>query len=85
MWPPPPTSSQMAAWMEVPKTNAQDSSSLLYSLLRAAQQHPHHTLPIALALAHTMEDEKQMAGGTSTFGHWVICVPAAFLRCGSRF
>ena len=22
---------------------------------------------------------------TSTFGHWVICVPAAFLRCGSRF
>ena len=22
---------------------------------------------------------------TSTFGHWVICVPAAFLGCGSRF
>jgi ataxia telangiectasia mutated family protein len=50
---------QLAARMEVPRSGAKDSVGALCQLiLRCATQHPHHALPIVLALTHAKEDEK---------------------------
>ena len=59
---------QLAARMEVPsKGNSHDSSTALYNLvLRCAQEHPHHALPIILALIHAKEDEKRLNGKSSS-------------------
>ena len=57
---------QLAARMEVPRQgNNNDSTTALYNLvLRCAQEHPHHALPIILALIHAKEDEKRLDGKT---------------------
>ena len=53
---------QLAARMGPSK--ARDSSSLLCSLmLRCSSEHPHHALPIALALTHAQEDDKRISPG----------------------
>merc|ERR1719318_2238486 len=54
---------QMAARMQVPKQGTHDFSSTLFSLMRRCMEdHPHHSIPIALALANAKEDERQEAG-----------------------
>ena len=53
---------QLAARMGPSKTK--DSSSLLCTLmLRCSTDHPHHALPIALALTHAQEDDKRINPG----------------------
>ena len=55
---------QLAARMEVPRQGNNDSTTALYNLvLRSAQEHPHHALPIILALIHAKEDEKRLLNG----------------------
>ena len=50
---------QLAARMALPKPGVKDSLAALCALmLRCAHQHPHHTLPIALALTNAREDER---------------------------
>ena len=45
--------------MEEPRKDNSDSTTALYNLvLRCAQDHPHHALPIILALVNAKEDEK---------------------------
>lgn len=58
---------QLAARMEVPKAGAKDSPSALYALmLRCTADHPHHALPIILALTHAKQDEKELGSKAAT-------------------
>jgi len=60
---------QMAARMQVPKQGTHDFSSTLFSLMRRCMEdHPHHSIPIALALANAKEDERQEAGSKAAAG-----------------
>jgi len=60
---------QMAARMQVPKKGAQDFSATLFSLMRrCTEDHPHHAIPIALALANAKEDERQELGSKAVAG-----------------
>ena len=50
--------------MEVPHQGKNDSTAALFNtVLRCALDHPHHALPIVLALIHAKEDEKRLNGG----------------------
>eukprot|EP00092_Neocalanus_flemingeri_P036466 GFUD01039708.1.p1 GENE.GFUD01039708.1~~GFUD01039708.1.p1 ORF type:complete len:2472 (+),score=743.58 GFUD01039708.1:84-7418(+) len=54
---------QMAARMQVPKQGSHNFSATLFSLMRrCTEDHPHHAIPIALALANAREDERQEHG-----------------------
>merc|ERR1719244_1626769 len=57
----------MAARMELPKQDGKTSAALLFKLLlRCADDHPHHAVPICMALAHAKEDENQVQSKTAT-------------------
>ena len=50
---------QMAARVQLPTSSSTEFSSVLFKLmLRCTKEHPHHALPIALALVNAKEDEK---------------------------
>ena len=58
---------QLAARMEVPKAGVKDSPSALYALmLRCTSDHPHHALPIILALTNAKQDEKELGSKAAT-------------------
>ena len=58
---------QMAARMSLPTSSAADFSSVLYgAMVRASRDHPHHAVPIILALVHAKEDEQFVDGSKSS-------------------
>ena len=57
---------QMAARMSLPTNSETDFSSVLFRVMvRVSQDHPHHAIPIILALLHAKEDEQFVDGSRS--------------------
>ena len=57
---------QMAARMSLPTRTETDFSSVLFQVMvRVSRDHPHHAIPIILALLHAKEDEQFVDGSKS--------------------
>lgn len=57
---------QMAARMSLPTNSETDFSSVLFQVMvRLSRDHPHHAIPIILALLHAKEDEQFVDGSKS--------------------
>lgn len=57
---------QMAARMSLPTSSETDFSSVLFQVMvRVSKDHPHHAIPIILALLHAKEDEQFVDGSRS--------------------
>ena len=58
---------QMAARMSLPADSETDFSSVLFqAMVRVSGDHPHHAIPIILALLHAKEDEQFVDGSRSS-------------------